>query len=141
MSNQVYIGEQLISHCCQCPYSHTEQIAAPDSFEHDMGMYCKLCQTKEKAYGVDTYDRLICSDEWNVEEEALVPDWCPFLIDSAKLRTVQRRLSEAVTARDAAIEQLCRFQADVKHWTSVEEEWKDALRKERMRLEKERLEK
>ena len=72
MSNQVYIGEQLISHCCQCPYSHTEQIATPDSFEHDMGMYCKLCQTKEKAYGVDTYDRLICSDEWNVEEEALV---------------------------------------------------------------------
>lgn len=87
------------------------------------------------------YDRLICSDEWNVEEEALVPDWCPFLIDSAKLRTVQRRLSEAVNARDTAIEQLCRFQADVKHWTSVEEEWKDALRKERMRLEKERLEK
>lgn len=141
MDNKVFVGEQFISHCCQCPYSHTEQITTPDSFEHDMGMYCKLCQTKEKAYGVNTYDRLICSDEWHVEDEALVPDWCPFLIDSAKLLTVQRRLSEAVYSRDAAIEQLCRFQEDVKHWTSLEAEWKDALRKERLQLERERLEK
>ena len=66
-----------IDNCCDCPYSHTERILTPDSWEHEEGIFCSKMKADRKYNGVNTDDRLIVSDGWNLRKWASIPDWCP----------------------------------------------------------------
>ncbi len=64
MENKICF-KSTIDNCCDCPYSYTEQIYTPDSFEHEMGVYCS--KTPDK----DSYNRehkLVAADDWNVRK-------------------------------------------------------------------------
>ena len=75
-----------IENCCDCGYSHRERLYTPDSFEHEEGLYCTKCVSK------DGMSRLICSDDKDLRKYAKVPEWCP-LADSPVNR-VKKDLEE-----------------------------------------------
>ncbi len=71
-----------VENCISCPYSEKHQIMTPDSFEHDMGIFCSKVEDSElKRY---TYDgtitkKLVFSYERPSEIEGQeIPDWCPY---------------------------------------------------------------
>ena len=71
-----------IERCFDCPFSEEHQLLTPDSFEHDIGVFCS--KTKEDALGNHhTYDgiitkKLFFSYEWPSEIRPDIPDWCPY---------------------------------------------------------------
>jgi hypothetical protein len=66
-----------IDNCCDCPYSYNESIYTPDSFEHEIGIYCSKIKD-EKSYSIKKH-KLIVADEWDLREYSQIPDWCPLL--------------------------------------------------------------
>jgi hypothetical protein len=71
-----------VQNCSKCPFHETHQIITPDSFEHEIGIYCSEVEDTTEDFARHTYDgtvnkKLVVADDWNVEEYARVPGWCP----------------------------------------------------------------
>ena len=74
-----------IDNCMDCPHSLVSDIFTADSWEHEVGCFCK--KTVDEKYkkewtnatrsGVLPY-RCVGSDDWYLKEYTDVPDWCPF---------------------------------------------------------------
>lgn len=74
--------EIRVENCINCPCSEQHQMVAPDSFEHNTGVFCSKVEDSElERY---TYDgiitkKLVFSYEWPSEIEGhKIPDWCPY---------------------------------------------------------------
>ncbi|MBQ8985283.1 hypothetical protein IJ076_01860 [Candidatus Saccharibacteria bacterium] len=78
MSKTVYLE---IDNCTKCPYHWTDDLLTADSFEHDIGIFCKKVTVPENETTI-TYSgrcpyKMVTADDWHPERYALVPDWCP----------------------------------------------------------------
>lgn len=72
-----------IDNCMDCKNHYVDRILTADSFEHEEGVYCKLCpDTSYGKFGQNGRHRLVCSDDWNVRKYSQIPDWCPLLTRS-----------------------------------------------------------
>lgn len=74
-----------ISNCSKCPFHEEHGIVTADSFEHESGIYCSLTEDHGDSWWHYTYDgrttkKLVVADEWDPEQYADIPGWCPFLI-------------------------------------------------------------
>lgn len=70
-----------IDNCCDCPYSYTENIYTPDSFEHEEGIYCSKV---DDTNSYNKKNKLIVADDWDIRKWSQIPDWCPLLKNEAK---------------------------------------------------------
>ena len=70
MKNELII---TINNCAQCSNHCIERIYTADSFEHEMGLYCKATPQSNKP------GRLVASDDRDVTKYSDIPDWCPML--------------------------------------------------------------
>ena len=74
-----------VDNCTKCPFHEKHQVYTPDSFEHEVGIYCAITDDTHDSRERHTYDgeiqkRLVTSDNWHPEEDAETPGWCPFLL-------------------------------------------------------------
>ena len=70
-----------IDNCCDCPYSYTENIYTPDSFEHEEGIYCSKV---DDTNSYNKKNKLIVADDWDIRKWSQIHDWCPLLKNDAK---------------------------------------------------------
>ena len=78
-----------IENCMDCDHHTVERIWTPDSWEHVEGCYCTKCNNK-----------LVGSDDWDVRDNATIPDWCPMLEKNKTLmRNIERLNAEKETSK------------------------------------------
>ena len=74
-----------IKNCLDCPHSLVSDIFTADSWDHEMGCFCKKAVdekykkdwTNITRSGVLPY-RCVGSDDWHLRKYTDVPDWCPY---------------------------------------------------------------
>ncbi|RHU02295.1 hypothetical protein DW711_10245 [Ruminococcus sp. AM27-16] len=66
---------KIIDNCLDCNSCLVDRILTADSWDHEVGAYCKEVLKNGKP-------RLIVSDDWDLRKWSKVPDWCPNLIKS-----------------------------------------------------------
>lgn len=67
-----------IENCLDCPHCYTDRILTADSFEHEVGAYCKLIEDKSYgSFGKNGAHKMIGFDDWNLRKYTAIPDWCP----------------------------------------------------------------
>ena len=67
-----------INNCCDCPYHYEERVYTPDSWEHEIGVYCSKVEDKNSC---NKQHKLVVSDDRDVRKWSQIPDWCPMKED------------------------------------------------------------
>lgn len=70
-----------LENCMDCPNHFTAGILTADSFEHEVGCFCKLVKEDrpEKQHFHRQESKMVGCDDWHLERYTQVPDWCPLL--------------------------------------------------------------